>query len=362
MELQDQMYLRLQMLKYLKTMPEGIDVAVFRNIGTGKPLLVQSLTTDHELLVKAVNNSIPTIPRPVLTTFSDAVSEIGSISYYLAQIPGRKQLIWFAGAFPLFESPLGLYSTADVSTENEQLRLAYELLEKARVEVFPVDVRGGGKAFYSENNLTKAMTGAVDLGGDSYALTYRPEPYSPDGKWHKVELKVEGPYRLSYRRGYFADAAPGTPGKELAGGDELQRKALAAVQTEVENPPITFQAKLDATQADGPKGTTGFTVHYGITSRDIEFTGGADGKQEADFKVAAIAFDRDGHIVDSALQEERAHFGPAQMEAVGRIGIPVDQKIAVGKNASYLLLAVVDAKSGRSGTVQLSVDSAKTGE
>ncbi len=413
MELQDQMYLRLQMLKYLKTMPEGIDVAVFRNIGTGKPLLVQSLTTDHALLVKAVNNSIPTIPRPVLTTFSDAVSEIGSISYYLAQIPGRKQLIWFAGAFPLFESPLGLYSTADVSTENEQLRLAYELLEKARVEVFPVDVRGvtmggppintppqanastgnpdpttpglsapgdsamdglgysamdqmaastGGKAFYSENNLTKAMTGAVDLGGDSYALTYRPEPYSPDGKWHKVELKVEGPYRLSYRRGYFADAAPGTPGKKLAGGDELQRKALAAVQTEVENPPITFQAKLDATQADGPKGTTGFTVHYGITSRDIEFTGGADGKQEADFKVAAIAFDRDGHIVDSALQEERAHFGPAQMEAVGRIGIPVDQKIAVGKNASYLLLAVVDAKSGRSGTVQLSVDSAKTGE
>jgi hypothetical protein len=331
----------------------------------------------------------------------------------LAQIPGRKQLIWFAGAFPLFESPLGLYSSVDASSDNDQLNLAYRLLEKARVEVFPVDVRGvtlggppvneatqlnastglpdatnpalsapgdsamdglgysamdqmaastGGKAFYSENNLTKAIAGAVDLGNDSYTLTYRPEPYSANGRWHKVALTVEGPYRLSYRRGYFADEAAGTAGKKRAGGDEQQREALAAVQTAVENPPITFQAKLDATQANGPKGTTGFTVHYGITSKDIEFTDGADGKQEADFKVAAIAFDRDGHIVDSALQEERAHFSPAQMEAVGRIGIPVDQKIAVGKNASYLLLAVVDAKSGRSGTVQLSVDSAKTGE
>ena len=413
MELQDQIYLRLQILKYIKTMPDGIEVAVFRNIGTGKPLLVQSLTTDHALIVKAINNSIPTIPRPVLTSFSDAVSEMGTISYYLAQMPGRKQLIWFSGKFPLFESPLGLYSSVNVSADNDELRLAYRLLEKARVEVFPVDVRGvtlggppinqppqispstglpdpsnpglaapgdsamdglgysamdqmaastGGKAFYSENNLAKAIEGAVDVGSDSYTLTYRPEPYTQDGHWHKVALKVDGPYRLSYRRGYFADDAPGTPAKKRAGDDEREQKALAAVETAIQNPPISFEAKLDPVQTEGLKGTTTFTVHYGITSKDVEFTDGVDGKQEADFKVAAIAFDRDGHVVSSVLQEERAHFGPAQMEAIARIGIPVDQKISVGKNASYLLLAVVDMKSGRTGTVQLTMDSAKSGE
>jgi hypothetical protein len=42
--------------------------------------------------------------------------------------------------------------------------------------------------------------------------------------------------------------------------------------------------------------------------------------------------------VNSALEELHAHFGPAQMAAVARIGIPVDQKISVGKRASYLLL------------------------
>jgi VWFA-related protein len=413
MELQDQMYLRLQMLKYLKTMPEGIAVAVFRNIGTGKPLLVQSLTTDHGLIVKAVNNSIPTIPRPVETSFTDAVSEVASISYYLAQMPGRKQLIWFSGKFPLFESPLGLDSTVDVTADDEDLKLAYRLLEKARVEVFPVDVRGvtmggppvnqpvptnprtlttdpsnpglsapgdsaldglgysamdqmagstGGKAFYSENELTKAIAGAVNLGNDSYTVTYRPSPYQTDGHWHKVSLKVDGPYRLSYRRGYYADDAPGTPAMKLAGDNERQQKALAAVQTAVQNPPISFEAKLDPEQAEGPKGTTTFTVHYGITSKDVEFTDGADGKQEAEFKVAAVAFDRDGRVVSSVLQEERAHFSPTQMEAVGRIGIPVDQKISVGKSASYLLLAVVDMKSGRTGTVQLTMASAKSGE
>jgi hypothetical protein len=167
---------------------------------------------------------------------------------------------------------------------------------------------------------------------------------------------------LSYRRGYYADDAPGTPAKKLAGDDERERKALAAVQTAVQNPPITFEAKLDPAQAPGPKGTTTLTVHYGITSKDVEFTDGADGKQEAQFKVAAIAFDRDGHVVNSVLQEERAHFSPRQMEAVGRIGIPVDQTISVGKSASYLLLAVVDMKSGRTGTVQLTMESAKNGE
>jgi hypothetical protein len=313
----------------------------------------------------------------------------------------------------LFESALGLDSTVDTSADDEDLKLAYRLLEKARVEVFPVDVRGvtmggppvnqpvptnprtgatdpsnpglsapgdsaldglgygamdqmagstGGKAFYSENDLTKAIAGAVDLGNDSYTVTYRPEPYKQDGHWHKVELKVDGPYRLSYRRGYFADDAPGTPAKKRAGDDERQQKALARVQTAVETPPIMFEAKLDPIEAAGPKGTTTFTVHYGITSKDVEFTDGADGKREAQFKVAAIAFDRDGHVVNSVLQEENAHFGPAQMEAVGRIGIPVDQKISVGKNATFLLLAVVDMKSGRTGTVQLSMASAKAGE
>jgi len=413
MELPDQIYLRLQMLKYIRAMPEGIEVAVFRNIGTGKPLLVQSLTTDRALLARAVNNSIPTIPRPVETSFTDAVSEMGTISYYLAQMPGRKQLIWFSGKFPLFESPLGLDSTVDAAADDEDLKLAYRLLERARVEVFPVDVRGvtmggppvnqpvptdprtlktdpsnpglsapgdsamdglgysamdqmaastGGKAFYSENDLTKAIAGAVNLGSDSYTVTYRPEPYAKNGKWHKVSLKVDGPYRLSYRRGYYADDAPGTPRTKLAGDDERQRKALAAVETAVQNPPIAFEAKLDPAQAEGPKGTTTYTVHYGIASKDVEFTDGADGKQEARFKVAAIAFDRDGRVVDSALQEERAHFGPAQMAAVAKIGIPVDQKISVGKSASYLLLAVVDMKSGRTGTLQLTMNSVKTGE
>jgi VWFA-related protein len=414
-ELQDQIYMRLQILKYIKTMPEGLQVAVFRNNGMGKPLLVQSFTTDHALLVKAVNNSIPAIPRPVLTSFTDAVSEVATISYYLAQIPGRKQLIWFSGKFPLFESALGLANNVNLASDNDDLKLAYRLLEKARVEVFPVDVRGvtmggpplnqpadpggaathsmpidasrtgisvagdsaedglgysamdqmaastGGKAFYSENDLTKAIARAVSLGDDSYALTYHPRPYQPNGHWHRVMLKVNGPYKLSYRRGYFADERPGAP-RDLDGANERQKKALLAVQTAVETPPISFEATLQPLAAEPPKGSSTFNVHFGITSKDVEFTDGTDGKQEAQFEVAAIAYDRDGHVVSSALQEMKAHFSPSQMEAVGKVGIPVDQKITIGKKATYLLLAVVDQKSGRTGTVQLTMDTAKNEE
>lgn len=406
MELPDQIYLRLQMLKYLRAMPEGLNVAVFRNNGMGRPLLVQSLTTDHALLEKAVNHSVPTIPHAVQASFSDAVSEVATISYYLAQMPGRKQLIWCSGKFPLFESPLLLGSSVNVTDRDRELKLAYRLLEKARVEVFPIDVRGvtmggpplnpprgqgstsvsegavdggandamnqmatatGGRAFYSRNDLSGAIAGAVRLGSDSYAVSYHPQPYTADGRWHKVSLQVDGPYLLSYRRGYFAEEGAGSPGKQVAAEDERERKALEAVETSAENPPITFAARLDPQPAGGSgetkglKGSTTFTVHYGIAASDVAFVAGPDGRQEARFKVAAVALDEDGRVMNSVIDELDTHFSPTQMDEVGRIGIPVDQTIAAGRNASSLLLAVVDLKSGRTGTVQLTVDAGKAG-
>ena len=106
MEIPDQMYLRLQLHKYLASVPNGLQVAVFRTYGGGSPLLVQSLTTDRGLVAKAIDGSIPSIPRKVDSGFSNAVAEVANISQYLGQMPGRKQLIWFSGKFPLFISPI----------------------------------------------------------------------------------------------------------------------------------------------------------------------------------------------------------------------------------------------------------------
>ena len=142
MEVADQMYLRIQMLRYLKSMPAGIEVAVFKANGGRRPLLMQSLTTDRGLIQNAIERAVPGLPLPTSTEFSDALSEVANISAYLEQVPGRKQLVWFAGRFPLYESPLASNGVSDEGAAQDQLKLAYRLLERARVEVYPIDVRG----------------------------------------------------------------------------------------------------------------------------------------------------------------------------------------------------------------------------
>ena len=397
MEIPDQMYLRLQMLKYLESLPAGIQMAVFRTYGGAAPLLVQSLTMNRGLVVKAVNNSIPTIPRRTIAQFDNAVAEVANISQYLGQMPGRKQLIWFSGRFPLFVSPLSNgIEPANYEKTQQALRVAYRLLERARVEVFPIDVRGvtqggpplnppageasptvgegaidasgydamdamaastGGRAFYSTNGLAQALSNAVETGSHSYTLSYRPSTYSRDGKWHTVKLTVDGPYKVSYRQGYYADDPAGTSATQLAAS--AKAAGIGDVATAQVQSPITFEVQLQRGPGAGAHGTHRLTVEYGIHSSDLQFSAVAEGKQEAQIKVAALAYDGEGDVVSSSVDDVTTHFDPRQMGIVGRLGVPMIQHIEVGKGAKFLLLAVLDLKSGRTGTVQLTVDSAR---
>jgi hypothetical protein len=95
LEIADQMFLRLQVRKYLEAKPAATTMAVFRTGSDGRPLLVQSLTQDRALLMKAVDQCVPTYGVRVTPEqiFFNAVGQISNIADYLGQIQGRKSLI-----------------------------------------------------------------------------------------------------------------------------------------------------------------------------------------------------------------------------------------------------------------------------
>jgi VWFA-related protein len=179
---------------------------------------------------------------------------------YLASFPGRKNLIWFSGSFPIaiFGDPTTtnpFAAQADFSTE---LRETTSLLDKARIAVYPVDAGGlqvaptfdaqssgrsyaanprkaatdisrftsdnenahltmdeiaedtGGHAFYNTNNLAEAVSKAVNTGASYYTLSYAPSDSAQDGSFRNIHVALRGEaaargYKLTYRRGYFSD-------------------------------------------------------------------------------------------------------------------------------------------------------------
>ena len=170
------------------------------------------------------------------------------IAEHMAQLPGRKNLIWVSGGFPL---DIGYDSLADWKnpavdqrTFTEEVDRTMRAMNEANIAVYPVDARGlltdprfsaenrkialrpplappvgvkeqqtmqevasrtGGLAFYNTNDLTHAIHAAIDDSQVTYTIGFYPSDSGFDGKFHKID--VETPSRsgvkLRYRKGYF---------------------------------------------------------------------------------------------------------------------------------------------------------------
>jgi hypothetical protein len=178
------------------------------------------------------------------------------LARYLSNLPGRKNLIWFSGSFPISILP-------DPSLKNpfvvagaveDEFRQTVNLLARSQVAVYPIDARGlteeptmdagnigtgmsrgtgtfardnrnffaqtageqstmnqmargtGGEAFVNTNGLKRAIEKAIATGSDYYTIAYSPTNHDLNGNYRKIEVKVDRPkIALSYRRGYYAD-------------------------------------------------------------------------------------------------------------------------------------------------------------
>ena len=70
----------------------------------------------------------------------------------------------------------------------------------------------GGKAYIDANGLSAAVGKSIANGSNYYTLSYTPTNSQPDGKFHKLQVKLaQSGLTLAYRSGYFADEPPAKP-------------------------------------------------------------------------------------------------------------------------------------------------------
>lgn len=280
-EMDDQAFARKQLLNFVKAKPEGTRFAVFC-LADGLHL-VQGFTSDRDQLYRVLDPSTPKSHIPRLFLFASnfgrqgdpdlkgdpalTASVLTDIARYLDGLPGRKNVIWFSGNFPMQLFP----SENDFLPNMREIELkALDALTRSEASVYPINVRGvipnpegaltggnpkggaqtvslapgqvqtnfgasgmtnsmrdaghggsvlsdyevqdevasltGGHAFYSTNDLKEALDQATDMGAHYYTLTYSPTNTKYDGKLRniRVELAKKG-YHLEYRRVYYGN-------------------------------------------------------------------------------------------------------------------------------------------------------------
>ncbi len=204
----DQMQVRRQMLDYLGKMQPGARIAVFTL--ASRLRMVQDFTMDAGVLAKAISGAAATPKSSALLDAQDAQS-LGSaladltsmgassdavnslqqfaadeasfqvdlrvrmtmdamqqLARYLSAVPGRKNLIWFSGSFPLSLDPDDslLSPFSPLRNYSEELKETSELLSASRVAVYPIDARGL-MGLPSSNASYKPSSGSSLMGSGS---------------------------------------------------------------------------------------------------------------------------------------------------------------------------------------------------
>jgi VWFA-related protein len=298
----NQSYVRSELQQYVKKAKPGTRIAIF---GLSQRLfLLQGFSSDPQMLKDAVEHKIVQRPSSLIDDAigsdstpdapSDTVSAMpaldggaaaqiqivsnlqqfeseqkafltqlriqytldafNALAHYLSAFPGRKNLIWFSGSFPIdiLPDPTIEKGFAVMEENSPEFRETTDLLSKARVSVYPVDAAGlkldptlsagaskgdpfgkssgtfyqdlasehmtmnqlaedtGGAPFYNNNDLASAVQGAIESGSNYYTLTYTPSNKNYNGTFRDIRITLNGNlqaagYLLSYRRGYYTE-------------------------------------------------------------------------------------------------------------------------------------------------------------
>ena len=211
-----------------------------------------------------------------------------TLAHYLGAFPGRKNLIWFSGSFPLniVPDPSLQHPFQVVDADEDELRETVELLTRSQVAVYPVDARSliaqadknakvdgsasanhvhglkgelgkvpqspaaerammeaiatstGGRALYNPESLADAVNSVVAAGSNYYGLSYSPANPADDGSYRAIHVDITGVdagqhWQVSYQRGdYSSDPSnhPQGAGSQDASATSTEQARAAAYE------------------------------------------------------------------------------------------------------------------------------------
>lgn len=357
----------------------------------------------------------------IQTRMDITIDAMKQLAGYLGGIPGRKNVIWFSGSFPLELLPdsSAPFAFGNISAFRERIQKATDMLTAARVAIYPVDAHGlwantgfnaaapfktpstasnraqnldwssqresqyaeeatmqqvaddtGGEAFLETNDFDKAVTAAVENGASYYTLAYAPKNGSYDGKYRKIEVRLDDGHgmKLAYRRGYYADApASSSPGSDQetsafaaalahdspgATGILFKVRVLPAADRAFQNVSLPAPAPVEKLAAfKGPAHR--YVVDLTLDAHGLAFDVDPDGSRKASIELAMIAYDDNGQRLTYWLHAFRMGLNPAQVERLMASGITLRLPIDLPAGNVNLRIGVHDLTTDRAGSLEV---------
>jgi VWFA-related protein len=334
------------------------------------------------------------------------LSALSALARAVSSYPGRKNLIWLSGSFPVRLNPtaadnnqLSLGGTSQTNgLQNApnfpgELRAAATSLATARIAVYPMDVRGiqtggvdiaisaaesasfagtdkpgafkdnmntqsatrfeehsamqemadqTGGELLNGNDVRRAIGRAIEDGATYYAIAYTPTKSDEGQQFRKIEVKLN-------RKGVKMAYRPGYfPNGKMDAQQAKTHPLIVAMQPGV--PPSTvIPLTVEVLPPDGGNKKTRIT--YTIDIRGIEFADTPEHRKRAVIDCIAVAFTKEGAPAGQTSNTLDATLPLADYEAALKSGLVVPQELELPPGQYVLRLGVMDHASQKIGTL-----------
>lgn len=308
----------------------------------------------------------------------DTMAALHSIASHVANIPGRKNLVWLTANLPFSGRELA------------------RILGPAQIAAYPVDGRGllprkppenddervdeqasylfgvgmpatttgpigidtmkvladetGGRAFANTNDLTGAIRHAVEDSAVTYTLGFYIDSGALDGKFHELKVQVRRTgLNLRYPKGYFAlKDEPSTK-------DERRNNFLVAIKSPLDSAAIPLEIRVDRLYPPPPGA---LNLSGAINIHDVHFTE-ANRIHVGMVDVTVLEQDQTGKVLHVSTHRLNLRFTEAKYAAVLKSGISFRESVPPQPAATTLRVLVQDPATAAIGSVIIPIAQVK---
>ena len=348
-----------------KTSRESVEPGVYH---TPVPGEFNPLVNAQVLQLAAITNE-----RRAETT----TSALQSIASHVANIPGRKNLVWLTANLPFSSNTLAL------------------ILGPAQIAAYPVDGRAsltrktpesqwdiddqlggvlgvgmpaqssapigidtmqrladetGGRAFVNTNDLTGAIRDAVEDSAVTYTLGFYIDSGSLDEKFHELKVQVHrSGLNLRYPKGYFAlKEAPATQ-------DERHNNFLTAIKSPLDSSAIPIQIQVSRVNQPAPNS---LALSGSIGIQDLQLAQSGEIRTGA-LDITVIEQDQTGKVLRESANRINLRFTEKQYPAVLKSGITFRKTVQPQAGMTTLRVLVEDPATAEIGSLIIPLSQVK---
>jgi VWFA-related protein len=320
-----------------------------------------------------------------INSYRATYAAVVEIADYVAEIPGRKSLVWVSDGIPIqIGSRIGVPDRDDFRLDDSvppgisdagNLSGLARVLNRVDMSIYPVDAHGvegddsaagftrrqdqrdsfrlladntGGKAFYGTNDIAGAIESAVEDGRYAYTLAYYPDHGVWDGRFRKIKIEAALPgTHLRYRRGYFAlpERAEGDTSMKNDLADAARSPLDAAtlgLTVATKNLPPSSSRLLQLQVTLDPK-------QFLLRDQDHRRQGGLD--------LLFVQKDSDGKFLAAEKQHFEVNFDRREYDSLAKTGLTLQRKLQVDPGSTEIHVLVREGGSGAIGSVTIPVKS-----